>query len=454
MISRFIYSLTRSADYIKGHPQFAFVLVLILVLPLLFLYSGQQFLDVGRANQDRLQKDRVGLLHDSFVSILSATNFSSTTIQAELSNITALNPDIANFYVAHLVDGELTVVASLESEAVGDHEVYADLFRTAAVRVDESLIFEVQRDTGRTWLTYRALERTPGDFYFLFTEFSLATVDKLFAERERAALFSLVYIYLFLLVLAYWHIRMTDYRYLYTKAQGVIATKDQFMNMMAHELRAPLTAMRGYASMIVESPVSDEVRQQAAHIGSASERLIAIVNDLLDVARLQSGKLVMDSNPFSITAVVVKVADELKVMAESKGITLLADAPPLPLVITGDERRLEQALTNLVSNAIKYTAHGAIELALTSKGSKVEIRVKDTGSGISFDDQQKLFAPFFRVSGEQVASITGSGLGMWITKQLIELMGGTIAVESIKGVGTHVVVVLPIEPGPTRTIQK
>ncbi len=454
MISRFIYSLVRIGEYLKGHPQFAFVLVLILVLPLLFLYSGQQFLDVGRANQDRLQKDRVGLLHDSFVSILSATNFSSTTVQSEISSITALNPDIVNFYVAHLVNGELVIVASLQSETVGEREAYDDLFRTAAVRIDESLIFEVRSDSGRTWLTYRALERTPGDFYFLFSEFSLTTVDTLFKERERAALFSLVYIYLFLLVLAYWHIRMTDYRYLYTKAQAVIASKDQFMNMMAHELRAPLTAMRGYASMIVESPVSDEVRQQAAHIGSASERLIAIVNDLLDVARLQSGKLIMDSNPFSITTVVVKVADELKVMAETKGITLSAKTPPLPLVITGDERRLEQALTNLVSNAIKYTAHGAIELALTSSGGKVEIRVKDTGSGISFDDQQKLFAPFFRVAGEQVANITGSGLGMWITKQLIELMGGTIAVESIKGVGTHVVVVLPIEPGSTRTIQK
>jgi signal transduction histidine kinase len=110
-----------------------------------------------------------------------------------------------------------------------------------------------------------------------------------------------------------------------------------------------------------------------------------------------------------------------------------------------DGKRLHQALTNLVSNAIKYTNKGTISLSLDDKYAYVEIRVKDTGMGISSDDQKKIFAPFFRVENEDVSKITGTGLGMWITKELIELMGATIGVESIKGVGTHVVITLPKE---------
>jgi signal transduction histidine kinase len=96
-----------------------------------------------------------------------------------------------------------------------------------------------------------------------------------------------------------------------------------------------------------------------------------------------------------------------------------------------------------VSNAIKYTQNGAIELSIEEKSAYIEVRVKDTGMGISAEDQKKLFAPFFRVANEDVSKITGTGLGMWITKQLIELMGATIGVESIKGVGTHIVISIP-----------
>ncbi len=445
MISRLLYSVERSLRYLSNHPQLGFVLILIFVLPALFLVSGQRFLEVGRTNQDRLQKDRVGLMQDAFVSILYASDFSTSTVQREIERVAELNPDIADFSVSELVAGNLNVIAALDSTAVGSSTVYTDLQRSAAVRTDDSIIYEINTADGRYWLVYRAIEPHPGNFYFITTEITLKGIDDLFASREKAAVLSLIYIYAFLLALAYWHVRMTDYHYLYKEAERTISTKDQFMNMMAHELRAPLTVMRGYASLILEDETAKTAHEQAGRIVDSSERLITIVNDVLDVARLQSGKMKVEPALHNVTEIVATVVSDQQVAAKAKNIHLCAEGVEIEHIAYIDKVRLHQALTNLVSNAIKYTPQGSITLALSKRYKKIEIRVKDTGTGISFEDQQKLFAPFFRVSNNEVKKITGSGLGMWITKQLIELMHGTIAVESIKGVGTHLVVQLPAE---------
>lgn len=245
------------------------------------------------------------------------------------------------------------------------------------------------------------------------------------------------------MALAYWHIKLTDYRYLYIKAKKKNETKDLFTNMIAHELRAPLTAIRGYASLLDEQLTDTEQKKYALRVKESSERLIIIVNDLLDVARIQSGKLSIVKEEVNIGDIVSAVTEELRISAKEKNIVLTNTTQGGSFFAVVDSKRLHQALINLVSNSIKYTQNGAIELALEEKRAYVEIRVKDTGMGISAEDQKKLFAPFFRVTNEDVSKIAGTGLGMWTTKQFIELMGATIGVESIKGVGTHIVVSLP-----------
>ena len=220
--------------------------------------------------------------------------------------------------------------------------------------------------------------------------------------------------------------------------------KDLFTNMIAHELRAPLTAMRGYASMIMEKmDISHEVKLSATRIEQSASRLSLIVTDLLDVARIQSGKLSMRSERVNITEVINSVIDAMRIVAQEKHITIESDTRVAPTYIQGDEKRLYQAFINLVSNAVKYTKAGAITVSLEERTDRVEVRVKDTGVGMSAEHQKQLFAPFFRIENTETEGTVGTGLGMWITKQLVELMNGSIAVESIKGVGTHVVVTLP-----------
>jgi signal transduction histidine kinase len=443
MISRILYAGQHALRYIKEHPQLLFILILIFIIPLLFLYSGQQFLDVGRQNQDRLQKDRIGLMQDTFASILFSSDFNGEIIQREIVRIAESNPDISDFKVIQLDGREMKPIAALNAQQIGVPEEYDELYRNAVVRLDESLIFEVFTNEGRVWLTYRAMQADTGVFYFIYTQVSLQAIDNSFKAGERDALYSLIFVYVFILALAYWHIRLTDYRYLYIKVRKANEMKDLFTNMIAHELRAPLTAIRGYSSMIIESATDAEQLKNATRVKDSSERLLAIVNDLLDVARIQSGKLSVDLASFDASEIVMSVTDELRVSATEKNIVLAHIGTIENHIVMGDRKRLHQAITNLVSNAIKYTKDGTIELTLEEKYNTVEIRVKDTGMGISSEDQKKLFAPFFRVQNDDVSQITGTGLGMWITKQLIELMGAKIGVESIKGVGTHVVIKLP-----------
>lgn len=442
MILRLFSMLKKASLYAKNHPQILFALMLLIVIPLLFLYTGQQFLDVGKANQDKLQKDRIGLMHDSIAALVAATNFDVPLVQKQLDRISQLNPDLVDYKLLIKKGNDVVPLIAKGTEATGTPETNIDFYRNASLRNDESIIFESYTDNVRLWSAYRAIETQDGTLYFLYTKFSMEQIDLLFAEREQRAYFSLVFVYCFVIALAYWHIKLTDYRYLYLKAQKANEMKDLFTNMIAHELRAPLTAIRGYAAMIDERTIDSEEKKYAQRVSESAERLIAIVNDLLDVARIQSGKLSVTPRECDVSKLLKTVIEELQVTASEKHVSLHYEGADTPHILFIDEKRLHQAITNLVSNSIKYTEKGTIILTVEDTHAFIEIRVKDTGMGIASEDQQKLFAPFFRVANTDVSKITGTGLGMWITKQLIELMDGTIGVESIKGVGTHVVVKL------------
>ncbi len=444
MVSRILNAIEHSLRYTKEHPQLFFVIILILVVPLLFLYSSLGALQAGSADQQTIARERIGLMHDVFVSLVQVNGTEDLhPIRQEMIDIVSENPDIVVFRIAERSEGVFIPRVALNEEVLNEPDNSA-LYKYAYTYEGESLVSIKEVDGIRYNEAVRQFEVDDVD-YFILTASSLEGMDRLLRIQKQRILFSLVPIYLFILALAYWHIKLTDYHYLYIKVRKANEMKDLFTNMIAHELRAPLTAIRGYASMIEESSTDSEQTKYAVRVKDSSERLLAIVNDLLDVARIQSGKLSVEQELFDMSEVVIAVTDELHVSAYEKQIKLSHTGAIETHLVDGDRKRMHQALTNLVSNAIKYTPEGAIELAIEEKYSTVEVRVKDTGMGISSEDQKKLFAPFYRVQSDDVSKITGTGLGMWITKQLVELMGGKIAVESIKGVGTHLVLTLPKE---------
>lgn len=443
MNSNLLKTLKQGYGYVGRHPQLLLTLLLIIVIPFAFLFSAQQFLRAGENNQERLEKDRLGMLHDVFSSLLRASSFDTSRVQDEITNISTLNPDIIEFSVAKDVGGVITVFASKNTEQINAPVQDPHAYRMSIIHPNESIITPHAESGIRYWKSYRLVSHDSSPYY-IYTKTSLEHIDTLFASRVREAYYILFAILLVVLLLTIHHVRMIDYAYLYAQVKEANDTKDLFTNTVAHELRAPLTAIRGLASMISESKdVSTENLRNAKNIDLAASRLVTIVGDLLDVARIQSGQLIIEKQQIDVQMTINSVIDTMQSQANEKHIALKQEGTTGQFFVTTDPKRLHQALTNVVSNAIKYTPSGSITIAIADIGQNVELRIKDTGMGISADNQKNLFTPFFRVKRQEVSTIVGTGLGMFITKQLIERLGGSIGIESIKGIGTHVVIVLP-----------
>jgi signal transduction histidine kinase len=426
------------------HPQFTLTLLLIVVIPVSFLVYGQSLLNIAEDTQNSLERERIGMLHDLFSTQVLSHEDNYSELEQEMIRIASLNSDIVSFFVVK-EDGEaLVVIASIRPEDAGEKIEKNLHFRMSHAEPNTTISFPYAEAGVRYWQSYRLIEHPSQTKYYIFTQTSLEKVDVFISNGIKDAYHLLFGIMIIIIFLLYRHVRLIDYSYLYRETKRENEMKDMFTNMIAHELRAPLTAMKGYASMVREKEdAPSDVREYGQKIEDAAGRLVLIINDLLDVARIHSGKLAVKPERVNMQDVLTSVIEIMKKPAEEKNITLSQDGLIPDLFINADPTRLHQAFTNLVSNSIKYTKAGSITISILERDDRVEVRVKDTGAGISAENQKSLFTPFFRVSSKDVDNTVGTGLGMWITKQLIELMQGSIAVESIQGVGTHIVVTLP-----------
>ena len=444
MIDALLARLRFGSTLLMGRSSLIVAFALVAIIPIVFLYSGQQFLEAGKANQDKIQRDKLGLLHDSLVVLLQHSKYDIAVMQTSIEEIQKYNRDIETLRIVEQKAQTFTILAATNLEEVGQIDERTTLYQNAAVRFDESLIYPYVENTVRYWQAVRAIQAPQGSFYYIYTNQSLASADNYFAQNERSAYWLLGFIYAAMVLLALWQIKQVDYLQKYTALEKTLVTRDQFMNSVVHELRTPLTAMRGYASLIEESTdVSEVTRGQANKINLASQRSLALISDLLDVARLQSGKLAMVLTTVNLHQTIEAVIAELTPLAAERNLVLTSTSAPV-INVTADQKRLQQILINLVTNALKYTKEGGVTIEVAAQPQQVLVRIKDTGVGIDAENQAKLFAPFFRVENTDTTTITGTGLGMWITKELIVQMGATVAVESIKGVGTHVILRLPV----------
>ncbi|MDB5644961.1 hybrid sensor histidine kinase/response regulator [Methylobacterium sp.] len=227
-------------------------------------------------------------------------------------------------------------------------------------------------------------------------------------------------------------------------AESATLAKSEFLASMSHELRTPLNAIIGFSRLMVEERdmAMPTMHRYARLVQDASTTLLSIVNDVLDVSKLETGNLDLDPHPFSPRDLVESVAILLRGEAEAKGLALHVEAEPsLPLTLVGDDTRLRQVLLNLLSNAVKFTAKGMVWVFVGCEGeengvARVRFSVMDTGIGIPADKQHRLFKRFSQVDNSTARQFGGTGLGLAICKSLVEVMGGSIVVESVEGEGT------------------
>jgi two-component system phosphate regulon sensor histidine kinase PhoR len=224
-----------------------------------------------------------------------------------------------------------------------------------------------------------------------------------------------------------------------TREKEIDRMKTELVSMVAHELRSPLTSISGFSELLLDPTVNrEQAEEYATIILKESNRLSELINKFLDISKIEAGKSQAKKAPMQIRDVVDKVLDVNLHQAEKKGIVVSVKVSPnLPLVL-GDHDMLEQVVLNLFTNAVKYSPENtAIEIRLKERESEVMVEVEDNGYGISEKSQQRLFEKFYRVTdNEKVREITGTGLGLALVKEIVEIHGGSIAVTSRLGEGS------------------
>ena len=257
----------------------------------------------------------------------------------------------------------------------------------------------------------------------------------------------------FITILMYFFIENPDVKMLEKmelakdQAEKANRAKTDFLSSMSHEIRTPLNAIVGFSDCIMEAKDLGEAKENAKDIVNASQTLLEIVNGILDISKIEAGKLEIVNSKYNALETFEELAKLITPKMHEKGLDFTYSiAPDLPTTLYGDHANLKKIVTNLLSNACKYTEHGYVHYEVncvnTNDVSKLIISVEDSGRGIKKDDVDKLFTKFQRLDEDRNTTIEGTGLGLAITKQLIELMGGKIILHTVYGEGSKFTVVL------------
>ncbi|HET8666397.1 MAG TPA: ATP-binding protein, partial [Terriglobales bacterium] len=231
-------------------------------------------------------------------------------------------------------------------------------------------------------------------------------------------------------------------------AESADRLKSAFLATMSHELRTPLNSIIGFTGIVLQGlagPLNDEQKKQLGMVQNSSRHLLALINDVLDISKIEAGQLEVRCGPFQVPEAIRKAVSVVSPLAVKKGIALSTEIAPDIDIMVADQRRTEQILLNLLGNAVKFTEEGEVRIRCERDHGWLAIAVRDTGVGIDPKYHQAIFEPFRQVDTGLARKHEGTGLGLSICKRLAERLGGRITLESTIGQGSTFTVRLPLE---------
>ncbi len=421
-------------------------ILIILLIPLLLIANTLWNLRSFNRDANFIVRHQAVSIVDTLNPLIQSTTDASL-LQTIIQTIPQSNTDVLSI-----------VILKKDGETFNNYVDSGNDYDVEAARINElnqlALSFKepfagLKYDPKRAknvWNVVSPVTTSDGTTYIVFIKLDTKSIEEILSRTSRDSFIILAILIIITIVL------LANHFYFYIKAlrtrqlEELDQLKDEFISIAAHELRAPMTAMVGYLELIHDKLLPEEFTKIGEYmevLNKLTRDLNGLINDLLDVSRIEQGRLKIEKKETNVSEIVANVVKTMEPTARPKGLQVIYNGSELPLIQT-DPDRLRQVITNLISNAIKYTLKGNVAVETKVDSGNIVVSVKDTGIGIPGEEVQKLFSKFHRVQDEKTRDVKGTGLGLWITKQIVELLGGTIHVESIYGTGTSIIVTLPI----------
>ncbi|MFH0755632.1 MAG: HAMP domain-containing sensor histidine kinase [bacterium] len=461
MFDFILTNLKKGIEKIKNNPQLFYTALVALLIIGAFIFITERFVSIANDAGERLINVRIGSIQDSFVSFAKDKIDDPEYLNKKILEIINANETIKTFNIIvkkNIAEQSSTtsieryqyiVLASNEKEKIGKTDMQASfLYSLASTDINNSLTIALESGNERLFQTARAIKDEANNIIaVVMTTQTLSQADKIINNNIKDSIILLIFIIILILFLFFRFSKIIDYMELYKKLKAVDQLKDDFISMASHELRTPLSIIRGYAEYIYKAKeLLPETKDFAQKIDISAKNLDDLVEDVLNVSQIQQGQMSFLMEKINPSEIIDNVVKSFILPAQEKGLSIFYDKNEInnETIILVDKNRLKQVLVNFIGNAIKYTQKGEIKIQQYIENNYLYIRISDTGIGMNAEEQKKLFEKFYRIRTKETKNIRGTGLGLWITAQIVKEMKGDISVESIEGVGSHFIISFPI----------
>jgi signal transduction histidine kinase len=443
----------KTIGFIRENPSLIYSLILVVIIPAAFFINTYSITNRFEDDIDKITQANAVLVEN----IINRTAVNQEindpeSLQLNIEKIAQENEGIMPLSIAILKPSDnnneaYQIIASSKKELVGQES--DNIQNILAWKKPEGIAFLSQDGENRYWNITKSFADSSGQKIALIsTSFSLVNTDKMINSTINYSYLILIVTILVVILFVSNQARLFGYALTLSKLKEIDKMKDMFISIAGHELRSPLTAINGYVELLKEKKEitqNEESNHFIKNISISIDRLQNLINDILEVSRIEGNRLPVEITSFNPHEIIPQTIEEIRSHAVQKGLALNYVPGEKSALVKADTNRLKQVLINLISNSIKYTEKGSVEVTTSMKDGNFLITVADTGIGISAEDQTKLFQKFNRIQTEKTKNIIGTGLGLWITQELVKRMEGKITLESIEGVGSHFTVYLPLD---------
>lgn len=430
----------------KAKLQIVYSLAILVIVPALLVFNTVLLTTSTRTNYDKELQSR-SELSNSVLSISMKdflVNDNKTSAQEKIDGLISSQTELRNVIVLTRSDSKYNIFASSVSDLnlsqIDILQYDIAYSRKRAVAKSVSGVTDSGKST-RAWSVVTPVLSDQQDVIGLVSSDLLTTdLDEKFDATISRSVIVMAVSVVGVMFLLFNHFKFIGYANLLRKQKELNQTLSDFLSVATHELKAPMSIIKGYISNVTDGDfgdIPDSAKEQLAVAIAQTDRLNFLVQDLLNVSRIEQGKIRFDIEPVNMTDIIKTVISVYTQPAQKKGLTIKYQPESDQNWALVDGGRAQEIITNLVDNAVKYSVTGEILVSHSVKNKMLITSVRDTGIGMSSEERSRLFQRFYRIKNDDTKNISGTGLGLWIIKQYIEQMGGSISVDSLTGSGTE-----------------